>query len=195
MKFIKHVRAAMKPMPVEERLKYLTPEQRAKYDENMRRVEDGRAQSQAAWQENKLREAEVRVLGGPAGEYMYGAGMDDFGTPDEIERLFAEKGVLAATAELRAKRKGEFKNAVKQSFNVSPVPQISDPAQRTFVSGRSARRGTLRWRPTSRRLRRRCGSTGSRHAGRPSSRRCSRTGSRPSGRSACTGSPTGSAVR
>ncbi len=145
MKFIKQVRSAMKPMPIEERLKYLTPEQRAKYDENMRRVEEGRAQSQAAWGENKAREGELRVLGGPAGQYLYGAGMDDFGTPDELERLFAEKGVLAATAELRAKRKGEFKNAVKQSFNVSPVPQISDPAQRTFVSGqeRAARDAAL----------------------------------------------------
>ncbi len=145
MKFIKSVRSAMKPMPIEERLKYLTPEQRAKYDENMRRVEEGRAQSNAAWQENRGREAELRVLGGPAGQYLYGAGMDDFGTPDEIERMFAEKGVLAATAELRAKRKGDFKNAVKQSFNVSAVPQIADPGQRTSVSGqeRAARDAAL----------------------------------------------------
>ena len=118
----------MKPMPLEERLKYLTPEQRAKYDENMRRVEEGRAQSQAAWDANKEREAELRVLGGPAGRYLYGAGMDDFGTPDEIEQLMAEKGVFGAHRELRAKRKGDFKNTVKQSFNVSPVPQIADPS-------------------------------------------------------------------
>ena len=150
MKFIKSVRSAMKPMPIEERLKYLTPEQRAKYDENMRRVEEGRAQSNAAWEENRGREAELRVLGGPAGQYLYGAGMDDFGTPDEIERMFAEKGVLAATAELRAKRKGDFKNAVKQSFNVS-----AGPADRRSVDSPApnARRATRPERRTSRRRR------------------------------------------
>jgi hypothetical protein len=135
MKFIKQITSAMKPMPIEERLKYLTPEQRAKYDENMRRVEEGRAQSQAAWDENQEREVELRVLGGPAGRYLYGAGMDDFGTPDQIEHMMADKGVIGAHRELRAKRKGEFKNAVKQSFNVNPVPQIGDPAQRSCVAG------------------------------------------------------------
>lgn len=128
MKFIKSMRTAMKPMPIEERLKYLTPEQRAKYDENIRRVEEGRAQSQAAWDENKEREGELRVLGGPAGRYLYGAGMEDFGTPDQIEQMMADKGVIGAHRELRAKRKGDFKNTVKQSFNVSPVPQIADPS-------------------------------------------------------------------
>ena len=106
MKFIKSVRSAMKPMPIEERLKYLTPEQRAKYDENMRRVEEGRAQSQAAWDANLEREGELRVLGGPAGRYVYGPGMADAGAP----------------------RMEDFKNTVKRSFNVSPVPQSADPS-------------------------------------------------------------------
>src|SRR5262245_50069595 len=106
MKFIKSVRSAMKPMPIEERLSYLTPEQRAKYDENMRRVEEGRAQSQAAWDANKEREAELRVLGGAAGRYLYGPAMGEETAP----------------------RVADLKNAVRQSFNVSPVRQTGDPS-------------------------------------------------------------------
>ena len=40
----------------------------------------------------------------------------------------ADKGVIGAHRELRAKRKGDFKNTVKQSFNVSPVPESADPS-------------------------------------------------------------------
>ena len=55
--------------------------------------------------------------------------MDDFGTPDQIEQLMAEKGVIGAPiARLGAKRKGDFKNTIKQSFNFSPVPQSADPS-------------------------------------------------------------------
>ena len=38
------------------------------------------------------------------------------------------EGRIGAHRELRAKRKGDFKNTVKQSFNVSPVPQSADPS-------------------------------------------------------------------
>src|SRR5215210_31627 len=100
---------------IEAGLAHLTPEQRAAYDANMARVEQGRAESRAAWEQAKALEDEARVLGGPAGRYVYGAGMADFSTPDELERKIAEQGALGAIGELRAQRKGEFKQAVRQS--------------------------------------------------------------------------------
>ena len=67
MKFIKQVRSAMKPMPIEERLSYLTPEQRAKYDENIRRVEEVQAQSRAAWEETRSARARCGCSADPPG--------------------------------------------------------------------------------------------------------------------------------
>lgn len=112
----------------------LTPEQRAAYDANMAEVERGRAESQAAWEEAKALSDRTRVLEGPAGRYVYGAGVNDLPTPGEIERMVAERGALGAVGELRALRRGEFKQGLRQTFGIQETKQLSDPAERAQVA-------------------------------------------------------------
>ena len=118
----------------QENLKYLTPEQRAAYDRNMAEVAKGLAESQQAHEEAKAIAEPNIVLKGPAGRYLYGRTLNDVASPDEMNAQIAEKGAWAVVQEMRAQNKGEFKTAVKQSFNISPVEQEKDPAERQRIA-------------------------------------------------------------
>ena len=118
----------------QENLKYLTPEQRAAYDGNMAQVEQGMEESRQAYAEARAIHDAAKVLEGPAGRYLYGIGMNDLPTPDEINAQAAEKGIWSVVQDIRAEQKGEFKTAVKQSFNISPVKQVDDPAERLRIA-------------------------------------------------------------
>lgn len=129
--------AARKPPSAEEieaSLAYLSPEQRAAYDANMAEVQRGLAESQAAWGEARALSDEARILDGPAGRYLYGTGTADFGSPQDIDRQIAEKGAMGAVQEMRAKRKGEFRQGLRQSFGIHEIAQIEDPARRAQVA-------------------------------------------------------------
>lgn len=115
-------------------LAWLTPEQRAAYDANMAAVERGRAEGQAAWEQAKATSDATRVLEGPAGKYVYGAGVNDVPEPGEIEQMLRERGTFETVRELRALRKGEFKQGLRQSFGMQEVKQASDPAERARIA-------------------------------------------------------------
>jgi hypothetical protein len=150
MGFLKQVFTAFKPENVKRGLEaartppdqaqiqaslaQLTPEQRAAYDANMAQVAAGQAESQRSWEQAKAISDRARVLDGPAGRWLYGIGMDDIGSPDEINAQIAEKGAWAVVQEMRAKQKGEFKTALKQSFNISDVKQEKDPGARVRIA-------------------------------------------------------------
>ena len=119
---------------IEESLQSLTPEQRAAYDANMAEVERGRQESQKAWEEAKAISDGARVLDGPAGRYLYGSGMNEFPSPAELEARIAEKGALPVVGELRAQRKGEFKQGVRQAFGKEEVEQEKDPIRREQIA-------------------------------------------------------------
>lgn len=119
---------------IEASLRYLTPEQRAAYDANMAQVEQGRAESQAAWEQAKAISDGTRVLEGPAGKYVYGAGVNDVATPQELEEMLRSEGTFATVRAMRASRRGEFKQALRQSFGIQEVKQISDPQERIEVA-------------------------------------------------------------
>ncbi len=119
---------------IEASLATLTPEQRAAYDANMAEVERGQAEAQASWEQAKAINDEARILGGPAGRYVYGAGMSDLSSPEAVEARIAEVGPLAAMNELRALQKGEFKDGLRQAFNRDKVPQLKDPAERAAAA-------------------------------------------------------------
>ena len=119
---------------IEAGLAQLTPEQRAAYDANMARVAQAQAESQRSWQEAKAISDAARVLEGPAGRYLYGVGMGEIGSPDEINAAIAQKGVFAVVEEMRAKQKGEFKTALRQTFNIPEVEPEKDPAKRARVA-------------------------------------------------------------
>ena len=56
----------------------------------------------------------------------------------------AEQGALPAVGELRAQRKGEFKQGVRQAFGREEVEQEKDPVRREQIAAeevRAARRG------------------------------------------------------
>lgn len=150
MGFLKNVALAFKPSnfmrgidvarhgvdqaQIEASLASLTPEQRAAYDANMAQVEQGRAESQAAWEQAKRISEQTRVLEGPAGRYVYGAGVGDFASPSEIEASMMQQGTLPVVRELRAQRKGEFKQALRQSFGIQEVKQVVEPAERARLA-------------------------------------------------------------
>jgi hypothetical protein len=119
---------------IEASLAHLTPEQRAAYDANMAQVARGQAESQQAWTDAKAISDAAVVLEGPAGRHLYGIGMGDIGSPDEINAQIAERGAWAVVQEMRAKQKGEFKTALKQSFNIPAVEQEKDPAERVRIA-------------------------------------------------------------
>lgn len=119
---------------IEASLASLTPEQRAAYDANMAAVERGRAESQAAWEQTKAISDRSRVLEGPAGRYVYGAGVNDVPEPGEIERMMRERGTFEAVRELRELRRGEFKQVLRQTFGMQEVKQVSDPAERARIA-------------------------------------------------------------
>ncbi|MDO8213058.1 hypothetical protein [Conexibacter sp. CPCC 206217] len=155
MGFLKNVALAFKPSnfmrgidaarngvdqaQIEASLASLTPEQRAAYDANMAQVEQGRAASQAAWEEAKRISEQTRVLEGPAGRYVHGAGIGDFASPAEIEASMMQQGTLPVVRELRAQRKGEFKQALRQSFGIQEVKQVSDPVERARLAAEERR--------------------------------------------------------
>lgn len=150
MGFLKNVVTAFKPSnlaqgieaarnppsaaQIEASLASLTPEQRAAYDANMAEVERGRAESQAAWEQAKEISDGVRVLDGPAGRYLYGATPGDLASPTEIEAMMQADGTFATLRALRAERRGEFKQGLRQSFGIHEVKQLSDPQERAQVA-------------------------------------------------------------
>jgi len=121
---------------IEASLVHLSPEQRAAYEANMARVRQGEAESQAAYEEARAISEQVRVLEGPAGRYLHGMGVADAPSPEEIQARMMTQGVLPTIGELRASRKGEFKQGVRQSFGIQEVKQAKDPAERAEIAAR-----------------------------------------------------------
>ena len=150
MGFLKDVATAFKPAnlkqgleaargPVDQAaidasLEHLTPEQRAAYDANMARVEEGRAEQRRAWAEARELEDRIRVLWGDAGRYLYGPSLEEVGTPDEVEAHAAAEGVLATVQRMRAVNDGQFKMGLRQALGRHEVDQIEDPARRAEVA-------------------------------------------------------------
>lgn len=126
---------------IEQRLQHLTPEQRAAYDAQMARVEQAQAEATAAHQQGIDINTAARVLEGPAGRYLYGAGAADYGTPEELQARIAEVGVWQATKEMRQVRKGDFKTGLRQTFNIREVPLEKDPvkAQQIYAAEHAER--------------------------------------------------------
>jgi hypothetical protein len=150
MGFLKDVATAFKPANIKRGLdasrgpvdqaaidasvEALTPEQRAAYDANMAKVEEGRAQSRAAWEEARELEDRIRVLYGPAGRYLHGPSLEDVGSPDEIDARVGEVGALAVVQQMRAVNKGQFKMGLRQALGRHEVDQIDDPVRREQVA-------------------------------------------------------------
>lgn len=120
---------------IEASLQHLSVEQRAAYDANMTQVAAAQAESQASWEQAAAINREARVLEGPAGTYLYGASMDQMGSSDALTARIAEVGVWQAQKELRAKRTGEFRTGLRQTFNRDEVEQETDPAARERIAG------------------------------------------------------------
>lgn len=134
----KGIEAARNPPSQEEidaMVAQLSPEDRAKYEQNMAQVERGRQEARESYAQAKAIEDQHRVLDGPAGRYLHGSSMDLMGDPDEVEAKLQADGVFAFRRELKEKRKGEFKEGLRQSFGVQEVKQIKDPAERAQVAG------------------------------------------------------------
>jgi hypothetical protein len=150
MGFIRNVAAALRPSnitrgleaarnppsqaEIDAQLATLSPEQRAAYEANMARVEEARAEAAASWDAAAAVEDSARVLRGPAGRYVYGSAMTDYGSPAEIEARIAEEGVMSVVRSMRAQRKGELRQALRQTFNRDEVPQERDPAERERIA-------------------------------------------------------------
>ena len=119
---------------LEAALATLSPEQRAAYEANMAQVRAAQAAGQEAYEQALAISDAARVLDGPAGRYLYGGQPGDFGSPDDLEALIAQDGVLDVVAQLRAQRKGEFTQALRQTFNRDEVEQVEDPAERARIA-------------------------------------------------------------
>jgi hypothetical protein len=137
------------PEEIQASLQQLTPDQRAAYDANMAQVAAAQRESQQAWEQSKAINDQARILEGPAGRYLYGAAMREFGSPEEITNRAQEVGVWELQKELRAKRKGEFKTVLRQTLNISEVKQEDDAVRREQIAAseraaRDAARGPYR---------------------------------------------------
>lgn len=119
---------------IEASLQHLTPEQRAAYEANMAEVERGRQASREAFAEAQAINEQNRVLEGSAGRYTQGSRVDLMGDPDEIEAKIQQDGVFGYVKEQRAARKGELMEGVRQTFNLSEVKEVKDPAERARIA-------------------------------------------------------------
>jgi hypothetical protein len=148
--FLKNVATAFKPSNIKQGLEAarnppsqaeidaavatLSPEQRSAYEANRAQVRAGQAEAQASYEQARAIGDAARVLDGPAGRYLYGTQLADVSSPAELEERIAQQGVSDVVAELRAQRKGEFKQALRQSFNRDEVPREKDPAERARIA-------------------------------------------------------------
>ena len=76
-------------------LSRLSPEQRARYDENMARVAEAQDEAQASYEQGAAITGEAkaaRILQGPAADYLYGVS-DPGPSPEELERIRSEQGL------------------------------------------------------------------------------------------------------
>lgn len=120
------------PEVVEERLRHLTPEQRARYDATMAQVQQARVDSQESWTgASQLADLNV-ILGGPAGRHLYGHQLADTQSPESLQQLAMEKGVWAVLKQQRAR--GDFTSALKQTLNIPEVPQEADADRRADIA-------------------------------------------------------------
>jgi hypothetical protein len=105
---------------IEAALEHATPEQRAAYRAQVAQAEAG---AQRAYDEQKAREDQRRVLRGPAGLAVYGPEVQ---APEEI----AGQGNGASIRLARLELHRQAKQTVKSVLGRPEVPQIEDPAQR-----------------------------------------------------------------
>lgn len=149
MGLLKHILTAFKPSNLKQGLTaghgphdqartdamvaQLSPEQRATYEANQARVAAAQGEVMAAHQQALDIEDRSRVLRGPAGRHLHGGALADVPDPAEIQRMIEAEGVWAVQARLREQQKGDFTNALKQSFGISSTPEVSDPAERARI--------------------------------------------------------------
>jgi hypothetical protein len=122
------------PEQREKQLEHLSPEQRARYDAQMARVEQAQTESQASWQQGKENVDATVILEGPAGRWLYGRGMDEDVTPESVQRMAEEQGLRAVLRQQRERNKGELTSALKQTFNVKEVTEEKDPVRRAEIA-------------------------------------------------------------
>jgi hypothetical protein len=122
------------PEEIEASLASLTPEQRAAYDANMARVEQGRAESTAAWAEARAANERSRILDGPAGDFLHGAAVGDSMSPDAVEARIASEGLGAIVKEQFTQSANDLKGTLGELARSGKVDEIADPAVRAQVT-------------------------------------------------------------
>jgi len=100
---------------IDAALEHATPEQRAAYAEQVARAEAG---AQQAYEHNKAREAQRRVLYGPAGVAVYGPEVDEH----------VRNGASLRFARIELGR--QTKQTVRSVLGRAEVPQLEDPGER-----------------------------------------------------------------
>ena len=100
---------------IDAALEHATPEQRAAYAEQVARAEAG---AQQAYEHNQAREAERRVLYGPAGIAVYG--------PEVDEQV--KNGASLRFARIELGR--QTKQTVRSVLGRAEVPRLEDPGER-----------------------------------------------------------------
>jgi len=100
---------------IDAALEHATPEQRAAYAEQVARAEAG---AQQAYEHNKAREAQRRVLYGPAGVAVYGPEVDEH----------VRNGASLRFARIELGR--QTKQTVRSVLGRAEVPRLEDPGER-----------------------------------------------------------------
>ena len=118
---IKDTISALSSEPSPETLAQLTPEQRAKYDEQMAKVaavQGQNAQAKAELDVGHRARVALRPLHGPAGEWVYGASATVGLTPEQLATMTpAEMGAWTAS-----QSKGQIKDLLTNPFGRTKPP-------------------------------------------------------------------------
>ncbi len=112
----------------------LTPEQLARYEAQMAKVDSARVESQRSWDDAvALGEAHraAQVLQGRAGEHVHGRRSND--SPAAIEAAIAEHGMRGMLRQQMSRAANDTAAAVRETFGRDLPPGVEDPAERAPI--------------------------------------------------------------
>ena len=114
-------------------LEKLPPDQRDQVAANWAKGNQNMADSQAIFEEERERRIGIKVLDGPAGEYLYGR-IEGLEGPEDVNRRMQEEGPGSVWKGMLGDVASDLKEGARQFRTGGKVEEVTDPEARARVS-------------------------------------------------------------